>query len=422
MANRQGNFISNNSITISKPANLSAGNKSAADIRTFAESIVTNASASGIWDLNEVYGHKKDDTWIDGSVSDVAPASGGTLTINSQSLGSYDYCIKHGNQTISSFSNSDFFTTTEDSRSAFIYINGNLTINSGQTFIPSNRKLFTCLYVNGDLAVNGAISMSARGANTTSDDGNVTAVAIKLCPDGTYSSVSNPQIPAAGGAGGNTTMQNNGSYQGGAGTAGTAGGTGGGGQGGWRENNGGAAPSVGQGAAGTCFSGGSGSGGLWSRGGGSSPNAEANGGAGGNAGPAEQSAGAFAGAGNPGGSANGTGSGNQQNIDGTGGVLIIYCTGTLSGSGSITCDGVNGGTNASASDQDGSKGTSGGGASGGGSLNIFFGTDDFSSGTISADGGTGGTRTGSCSSGACAGGFGGNGGAGTARKLSITAS
>lgn len=421
MANRQGGFISGTATTISTAANFAGGNQSAADLKTFAESAVTLGVASGMFDLDEYYNNIKDGTWPNTNPANVAPTAGGTLTINSQSLGSYDYCIKHGNQTVSSFSNTDFFTTTADSRSSLIYINGDLTINAGQTIVPSNRKLFTCIYVNGNFTCNGGVSMSARGANHTSDDGNVTAANIKLITDGTYSSVSNPQIPAAGGAGGNTTMQNNGSYPGGAGTAGTAGGTGGGGQGGWRENNGNSAPSVGQGAAGTCFSGGAGSGGLWSNGGGSTSNAEANGGAGSNAGPAQQSSGAFGGAGNPGGSANGTGSGDQGNMNGTGGVLVIYCTGTFSGSGSITCNGVNGGTRIGSSDQDGSAGTSGGGASGGGSVTVFYGSDSFS-GTFTANGGTGGTRTGSCSSGACAGGHGGNGGAGTARRLSITAS
>lgn len=417
MANRQGGFISGSPTTISQKANFSAGNQSADDLKAFAQSAVIPGVASGMWNMDEYYNNIKDSNWPNTQPSDVAPTAGGTLTINSLSLGSYDYVIKHGNQTVSSFTNTDWFTTTEDSRSALIYVDGNLTINSGQTFQPSNRKLFTCIYVNGDLTVNGTLSMTARGANTTADDGNVTAQNIKLIADGTYSSVTNPQIPAAGGSGGNRASQNNGSYAGDPGAAGTGGGTGGGGQGGWRENNGGAAPSLGSGSAGTCFSGGTGSGGCWTNGGGSSNGGESNGGAGGNGGTADQSSGVFGGAGNAGGSANGTDAGSQSNNDGTGGVLIIYCTGTLSGTGSITCDGVQGGTNEGAS----TRGTSGGGGSGGGSVTIFYGTDSFS-GTLTADGGAGGPNTGSCGSGTCPGGSGGAGGAGTARKLSITAS
>ena len=421
MANRQGGFISGTATTISTAANFAGGNQSAADLKTFAESAVTLGVASGMFDLDEYYNNVKDGSWPNATPANVAPTAGGTLTINSQSLGSYDYCIKHGNQTVSSFSNTDFFTTTADSRSALIYINGDLTINAGQTIIPSNRKLFTCIYVNGNFTCNGGVSMSARGANHTSDDGNVTAANIKLISDGTYSSVSNPQIPATGGAGGAAKSITNASGDGNTGTAGTAGGTGGGGSGGTRNNNGAGSTVSGAAAAGTCFSGGSGSGGVWSNNSASSPAAEANGGAGGAAGSAQQGSGTFGGAGNPGGAANGAGSGDQGNIDGTGGVLVIYCTGTFSGSGSITCNGVNGGTRVGSSDQDGSAGTCGGGASGGGSVTVFYGSDSFS-GTFTANGGSGGSRTGSCGSGACPGGHGGSGGAGTARRLSITAS
>ena len=79
-------------------------------------------------------------------------------------------------------------------------MNGNLTINSGQTFIPSVRKLFTVLYVTGNLVVNGSISMTGRGANhsgTGSSGGATTAVDIRI-GTGTFSAVVNPQIPAAG--------------------------------------------------------------------------------------------------------------------------------------------------------------------------------------------------------------------------------
>ena len=135
----------------------------------------------------------------DNYFSQTGPSAGGTLTINSVALGSYDFTVKNGNQTVSSFSTGDWFTSTKDTRSAIIVVNGNLTINSGQTFIPSVRKLFTMIYVKGNLTVNGSISMSARGSNhngSGDSGGATTAGAIRLAT-GTFSGVSNPQVPAA---------------------------------------------------------------------------------------------------------------------------------------------------------------------------------------------------------------------------------
>jgi hypothetical protein len=414
-----GGYIGN-SPGISSPANFSGGNGSAGSLHDFAKSIVVLGSAPGIFKLTDVYTNIKANTWVNKTLSSVSPTAGGTLTINSLSLGSYDYVIKQGSQTVSSFTNSDWFTTTEDSRSAFIYVNGNLTINSGQTFIPTNRKLFTCIYVNGNLTVNGTISMTGRGANHSSGAGNVTKQNIKLIASGTYTGVTDPQIPASGGAGGVTTPTSSGNRTGSTGTAGTAGGTGGGGTGGTRSNSGNTA-TTGTGAGGTSFSGGSGSGGSWANGVATSPNAEEDGGAGGAGGTNEQTSGVFGGAGNPVGAAAGTGSGDQSTDSGTGGILIIYCTGTFSGTGAVEAKGKQGGWRVGFTNNDGSRGTSGGGGSGGGSVNIFYGTDS-SSITPSAAGGARGTNTGECGSGTCNGGSGGLGGAGTARKLSITAS
>ena len=155
-----------------------------------------------------------------------SPTAGGTLTINGESLGSYDYLIKKGSQTISSFAASDWFTSTEDTRSSWIVVDGDLTINSGQTVIPSVRKLFTVLYVRGNLAVNGSISMTARGANHSgsgNSGGSTTAAAIRII-NGTYSGVTNPQVPSSGGGGGSGTS----SGLGGDGSAGSSGGGGGG--------------------------------------------------------------------------------------------------------------------------------------------------------------------------------------------------
>jgi hypothetical protein len=340
---------------------FAGGNVSYSSIKVMCEDMVTAAAAS--------------------------PTAGGTLTINSQSLGSYDYTIKSGAQTISSFLNSDWFTTTADSRSAFIVVNGNLTINSGQTLIPSNRKLFTVIYVAGNLAVSGGISMSARGANHSAGGGNVTAAAVRIAT-GTFSGVTDPEVPAAGG-GGAATNSGAGDANGAAGTAGSAGGVGGGGAGGRRNSIAG-----GGGAAGTAFSGGPGGGGGQS--GGSAGGAgSANGAAGG---AASATAATGGGAGNPGGAG---AAGGSAGTDGTGGVLIIICTGTLSGAGTISANGSAGGT--------GTGPGSGGGGSGGGSVTILYGVD--SGPTPTATGGTAGTGS--------AGSDGGAGGAGTARKLAL---
>jgi hypothetical protein len=309
------------------------------------------------------------------------PTAGGTLTLNSESLGSYDYVIKSGDQTVSSFTNSDWFTATADTRSAFVVVQGNLTINSGQTFIPSNRKLFTCIYVTGNLSVGGSISMAGRGASHSA----TAAAAIRIAT-GTFSSIVNPAVPAAGGAAVASSTN---------GTAGANGGTGSGGGG--QNDNAVAAP---HGAAGTSFTGGSGGGGGRSYGGIGTPNAgsagTANGGAGGNALPGGGPYGT-----NPssGGSGNPAGSGGENpGGTGTGGVLFIFVEGTISGAGSITVNGIAPG---SASERPGA-------GSGGGSCTVLY-TLDTSTITPTATGGLGNGIYGATT----------NGGTGTARKLAI---
>ncbi len=306
------------------------------------------------------------------------PIEGGTVRINNLSMGSFDY-VTADTTTISTFTTSDWFTNTEDTRSAWIIVHGDLTIDSGQTLTPSVRKLFTVLYVTGNLVVNGGISMTARGANHsgTGNSGGLTQPVNIRIGNGTFSAVTDPQIPATGGAGGSRS-----SSSGFKGIDGTNGGTGGGGSG---SSLGG---SSGAGSAGTCFTGGTG--GSSGATGGTGGNGSAFGGRGGDVAPGFP--GAAGGTGNPGGSSsfNVTPDGGT----GTGGTLIIIVAGTLSGSGTISANGVNG-VNA---------GGVGAGCSGGGSVTVLYGTDS-SSITPTANGGT-------VSSG-------GNGGAGTARKLAI---
>ncbi len=319
-----------------------------------------------------------------------APVSGGYLGINSRPVGLFEYAVQ-GTTTISSFTASDWFTTTKDTTSSWIIIKGNLTINSGQTFIPSVRKLFTVVYVTGNLTVNGSISMSARGANHSGIgvSGGYTAPVDILIGSGTFSAVVNPQIPAYGGDGAprriatTGTASDNG-YN--SGTNGTNGGSGGGGGGYLYISPIGSY--AGSGARGTCFSGGSGSGSCHY--GGYTGPAFTSGDAGENGGAAS--------AGLVGGSINSGGAGNPKGDiyggEGTGGTLIVICEGSLSGSGSIVANGV---------DTVSRSGITGG-ASGGGSVNVLFGTNTAGAVSAVANGGT--VRA---------------GGNGTARKLAIGA-
>ena len=310
---------------------------------------------------------------------DANPSAGGTLTVNEQSLSSYDYCIKNGNFTVSNFSASDWFTSTKDTRSAIIVVDGNLTINEGQTFIPPVRKLFTVLYVTKSLTVNGEISMTARGANhngTGDSGGAVTAKDIRIAT-GEFSGVTNPQIPAAGGNGGaGITQSSKGNTPGNPGSNGTNGGTGGGGGGSTRRNNYGTAVS-GAGTAGTCFTGGTGGGGAQRHNLGTSTAGAGTirGGAGGNGAGEDDTHGVSGGVGNPHGSSFANAPASE---DGTGGTIVIFVKGALKGTGSITSQGkVSGGSTIT---------DACGGSSGGGSINILCGSEDHTL-TISAAGG-----------------------------------
>lgn len=341
------------------------GNISAADVVTAARYMADNFAAT-------------------------APVAAGTLTINSQSLGSYDVAVFDGDHTVSSFSSNTYFTTTADSRSAWVIFRGNLTIDAAQVFTPSARKLFTVVYVVGNLTVNGTISMTGKGANHSASGSNIAAADIRIAT-GTFSAVVNPRVQSGGGSGGaaRTTDGQN------PGTAGSTDQTGGGGSGGYVTAGG----QSGAGAAGTAFSGGPGGGGGRSTTNGNPGNAS--GGAGG-AGAAAASCGG--GAGNPGGAPSGAGA--STGGAGTGGTLIVLCEKTYSGSGSVTAAGVAGGA---ASDGAVSFET-GGGGSGGGHATVLVDTDSAGP-TPSATGGPGGV---SAHSGTYSG---GDGGAGTARKL-----
>lgn len=247
------------------------------------------------------------------------------LIINSNNVGKYGYRIITGDHTINSgFAESNYFTSVKDTESAWVIVNGNLTIN-GALFTPANRKLFKVLYVNGNLTLSNSssiISMSMRGANHsgTGDSGGYTAPVDIRVATGTYNSITNPTIPAIGGAGA-ARRSTDGKNSGGTKTYGT-----GGGGGGYRFNGGVTASYAGAGAAGTCFSGGAGSGSCYPGTGVTLNSADAteNGGAG------------SAGVGSTpvGGNGNPKGAGSSF-TSGTGGVLIVFVTGTISGASGV---------------------------------------------------------------------------------------
>jgi len=405
----------------STAASLTAGNKAAADLRVALNgSLINQGSASGAWTLKEQFAKRKAGVWAGHSeaISSAAAQAGGTLTIACQALGSYDYTYYNGPKTVSSFSRPAWFTSTEDSRSALIYVNGNLTINACQVLKPDHRKLFTAIYVKGDLTVNGTISMGydnggsvGKGANHSPSGSPRTALAIKLIAPGTYSCVPDPEITSSGGAGGggaivsptsagspNRSASNTGSN-------GSGGGTGGGASGMFFVLDGQPAAPMnpsGAGSAGTAFTGGTGGGGIDKRGDSTVTNATAgtaNGGAGGNAG-GTGNGNSSGGNGNPGGTYNqpcGSSNAGDNGTPGTAGSLVIYVSGAISGCGSVTSNGQvaswNGSPIGTGTNGDDAPGPSGGfaqcgkcgGSGGGGHVSIFATADSFGSGTVSAN-------------------------------------
>lgn len=332
-----------------------------------------------------------------------APTIGGSLTIGGKAMGAaYGYCIKDGDQNVTSFTEGDWFTATADSEVAIVVVKGTLTIASGQVFKPAHRKLALVIYAEA-VVVNGEISMTARGANHSASGSNIPAVDIRII-NGTHGGVANPKVPASGGAGApSTVITNPGAAinSGGAfGTDGTNGQTGGGGAGSARANAGGSfTVTGGAGSQGTSFCGGIGGGGTASSSASTGVAGAASGGAGGAAGVGNSGGGA----GNPGGAHSLAGA---DGTAGAGGTVIIFCVGAYSGSGVVTANGANGGgTN-------GSGTGCGGGASGGGHVTILYGSD---AGPVpTATGGVGGQGT-------VANRSGGDGGDGTARKLALAA-
>ena len=114
---------------------------------------------------------------------------------------------------------------------AVVIVNGNGMVPSGSVVRPPVRKLFM-VYCADSMTVNGTVSMRARGARHTS----LAPVDLPLAA-GMYGGVSNPYVPAEGGAGAATYYQigGRGTSVANSGAFGTGGGSGGGGGGGSRS-------------------------------------------------------------------------------------------------------------------------------------------------------------------------------------------
>jgi len=307
-----------------------------------------------------------------------------------------EWVVKDGNQTISA--NTSWGSATADTRNLLVLVKGNLTVDAGYTLTAAARKRGMFIYVNGDLDLNGIISMTAKGASAAGQR-------VLLLDSGTEY-----EVPALGGAGAAALgpLGSAGGYVGNNGTSGVAtGACGGGGSGGAGVN--GYNCYSGAGAAGTSYSGGGGGGGVANNSntlsGGS---AVANGGVGGagNNG-ANGNCKAGGGAGNDG----GAGAGGDNGGNGTGGLLVIYVTGTLTfgAAGALTSLGTAGGNAASATWRAG-----GGGGSGAGHIDYFYGAVSGTP-TVTVTGGVGGTA----SAGIVAG-NGGIGGAGSSRATEVS--
>jgi hypothetical protein len=271
-----------------------------------------------------------------------------------------------GNQVISA--NTNWGTSTADDRFTIVRVEGDLTINSGVTVTTLARKLGLCLFVTGNLVVNGTLTMTARGANHSATGSNLTPYGLKVS-----NTAVNGTVSATGGAVKAKTFANV-NAAGDTGNTGSGLASGGGGTGGGYSG-------TSTGAAGTCFSGGGGGGAVYNFGGdGGISTAVANGGAGGN-GSNISTQDHGGGAGNPGGLGDrGTNVG-ANGSSGTGGGLYVFCQGnvTIGATGVISSNGSTGGT-----------GTRGGGGSGGGIVHLYRGGTLTNSGSITANGGTGG--------------------------------
>jgi hypothetical protein len=139
----------------------------------------------------------------------------GNLVVNGQSVGKMDIVVIPG-QTLNNTNINSVFTETKDTASSFIFVKGNLTV--GDILTPPTRKLFTVIYVSGNLTMQAGsqISMTRRGANHSGvgdSGGYVAPVPIAIGPSTTISATggdgalqNSTEISANQGTNGDTTQ------------------------------------------------------------------------------------------------------------------------------------------------------------------------------------------------------------------------
>lgn len=282
-----------------------------------------------------------------------------------------------GNQT---FTGKNIGSEKQDTETLIIRVKGDFTVSKGSLIYPYVRKRGMILYVEGDLINNGTISMTARGSIGEGAD-------VYLYEKDEVIEI----VPAVGGNGASGVLQGHGNN----GLPGLKRGTGGGGSGGAR----GKIYKSGSGSAGTSFSGGSGGGAMNANSSkpmhisGDGENAKPFGGSGGNGVYKYYAFDRMAsggGAGNPGGKGSSFIEGGYKGTDGTGGLLVIYVKGKIINNGIIRANGEKGG------DTERKDSlfvyNSCGGSSGGGSINIFYGTEYQNNGIVEAVGGERSTK------------------------------
>lgn len=266
------------------------------------------------------------------------------------------------------------FTDFQDGKPAVIVFKGSTTIDAGMLLKTVARKPQVGILVDGDLTLNGEISMSGRGANTGPSGAELPQLDWVVAT-GVFAEFTDPTIPALGGSGGARRFSNGGSNDG---ADGPAFGHGGGGSGRYIVNlePDGVADWAGAGSQGHWAGGGSGGGGKRSATDTPGGDAEPFGGAGGTAGDVASTSDS-GGAGNPPG-ANGSADGDGTALSfGGGGTLVLVVKGQLLGDGVISSVGGAG--------RPATGGGTGGGAGGG--VIVVFAEDDQSTVTLDASGG-----------------------------------
>jgi hypothetical protein len=296
--------------------------------------------------------------------------------------------VGNGSDGVLSTSGNVSLTSTTDG-DAVVKQYQSLTVNSGHTLTVSNRCKGLHIYIQGDLVLNGTISMTARGASASNANqivsqkrlwNGIFSLEEYQILNNLYSSFQDITISSSSANGGNSVTKIGSYAHGNNGSNGTSlFQCGGGGSGAAYGNT--ATGQSGRGGNSTFFSGGSGSGGVMVNSSSLTSLQGSDVGGSGSAGLSSYSGfGGGGGAGNPGGSGQGTGS--SAGSSGTGGQLIIMVGGQISGNGVIESKGSNGG-----------GGYSGGGGSGGGCIVVLFKSQNFS-GSVVSTGGSGGGSTG----------------------------